>query len=80
MNGDVPRSNIPFTLLIDDESRIDGTTDGNGVLDVSIPPRARKGVLELDNGSQVINVTFGNMDPVTEGDGVKKRLFNLRFR
>jgi len=77
LNGDVPRPNIAFELLIDDEIVLEGKTDGDGVLDVSIPANAKKGVLLLDGGNQKIEVSFGHLDPVTEDDGVRQRLFNL---
>ena len=77
MNGDVPRSNITFTLLIDEKIELEGETDGDGILDVSIPPTAKKGVIFLDDGQQSIKVSFGHLDPVTEEDGIRQRLFNL---
>jgi len=77
LNGDVPRNNIAFTLLIDEKLKLEGETDGDGILDVSIPPTAKKGVITLDDGKQKINVSFGHLDPATEDDGVRQRLFNL---
>jgi len=77
LNGDQPRPNIEFELLIDDEIVIEGKTDGDGVLDVSIPADAKKGVLLLDNGNQKIGVSFGRLDPVASEDGIRQRLFNL---
>jgi hypothetical protein len=77
MNGDVPRSNIAFTLLIDEKLKLEGETDGDGILDVSIPPTAKKGVITLDDGQETIKVSFGHLDPVTEADVVRQRLFNL---
>ena len=76
-NGQEPRPNTPFTLEVDGEYNIEGETDGEGVLDVFIPPTARSGVLTVNGGDQVIYVNFGGLAPVEEDEGVDQRLFNL---
>jgi hypothetical protein len=76
-NGMEPRPKVPFSLVVDGTTTIEGETDDEGVLDVFISPKARHGVLTVNGGDQVIHVNFGNLAPVEEDEGVDQRLFNL---
>jgi hypothetical protein len=76
-----PRAKVPYILVIDGSS-VKGKTDGDGRIEVSLPPNARRGILRLDPGTtqeQVIALDLGGMDPVTEICGIKKRLNNLGY-
>jgi hypothetical protein len=78
---DRPRANIPFILDIDGKIT-NGKTDGDGRIECSIPPNARRGTLILEPGTPketIIPLQLGHLDPVTEIRGVKNRLINLGF-
>jgi hypothetical protein len=76
-----PRANESYRLVVDGKE-YSGTTDGDGWVEVAIPPTAQSG--ELTVGStplqrQVYSLDLGGMDPVTEPSGIQKRLTNLGF-
>lgn len=76
-----PRANIPFTLTVDG-TPIDGTTDGQGWVDVGIPPDAKRGVLKLrppGAEEEVFHLQLGTLDPTDTVEGQKGRLRNLAF-
>jgi len=74
-----PLKNCPFILEIDG-TLSNGTTDGEGKVEVPLPPHASKGRLIFKAGTpeeRVIPLDLGAMDPITEMTGVRKRLLNL---
>ena len=75
-----PRANLPYKLTVDGK-HYNGSTDGNGCIEVSISPKAIKGILTItDNGyEEVYELEFGHMDPVNEEPGALKRLRNLGY-
>jgi hypothetical protein len=75
-----PIANIAYTIDIDG-SVTDGTTDGDGRIELAIPPDARKGVLTLKDGDfeETYELQLGDMDPVNEESGARKRLNNLGY-
>jgi N-acetylmuramoyl-L-alanine amidase len=74
-----PRANLDYIIVIDGDARR-GKTDGDGRIKESIPPGAREGYLKLGkDGSEVVNLKLGHLDPITEVTGVKARLANLGF-
>jgi len=76
---DEPRSNTPYVLDIDGKLT-DGQTDGDGYIEIKIPPRAKNGNLKLDPGTSketVIPLQLGHLDPIDEISGVKQRLAHL---
>jgi len=73
-----PRANLDYTLRIDSGESFCGTTDGEGVLECSIPPDARKGILIID-AVEEYELALGKLDPVTEESGFAARLENLGF-
>lgn len=78
---DEPLSAVPYRLVIDGESR-DGKTDGQGRLEVPIPPDAQSGRVILNPDTEderVIGLRLGAMDPIEEDAGVAARLNNLGF-
>jgi hypothetical protein len=76
-----PRANQPYRLTIDDDTEITGTTDGEGWIEVSIPPNSKKGGLMVGNNplDAPYTLNLGGMDPITEPKGIQKRLRNLGF-
>jgi hypothetical protein len=73
-----PRAGEPYELEIDD-LKFSGQTDGQGRLEQSIPPNAKKGQLILDNGNEIYRLLLGNLNPSDEITGVQGRLRNLGF-
>ena len=69
---DVPRANVPFKLVID-EATFTGASDGDGRINVDIPPNAREGTLTLDPGTPnetALPIHLGFLNPITEISGV----------
>jgi hypothetical protein len=81
LSGGKPRANLAYRLLIDDETTLDGSTDGDGWIRVAIPPKAQSATLTVGAGldKQVMNLQLGGVDPITELSGVQGRLSNLGF-
>lgn len=76
---DQPRTGLDYTAVIDDKE-IKGKTDGDGALELSIPPAARSGKLVIgDDDSEVYELELGHTDPIEETSGVQARLKNLGF-
>jgi hypothetical protein len=77
---DEPRANEPYKLLIDDRW-IDGTTNGDGFLEESMPPGARKGKLIIGppEAQDIYEFNLGSVDPIDTEEGVKERLQNLGY-
>jgi N-acetylmuramoyl-L-alanine amidase len=76
-----PRANVPYVLDVDG-MLTNGETDGDGMVELSIPPNARRGRLILEPGTlreMAIDLNLGRLDPVTGAGGVKQRLANLGF-
>jgi hypothetical protein len=74
--GDKLRANEKFILEIDGK-RSEGSTDGGGILEVSISPNARTGkVIFIEDGDEY-ELDLGHLDPVSELSGVQGRLRNL---
>lgn len=79
---DEPRANVPFVLRIDGRVVQEGRTDGDGRLEVRIPPNARRGRLILEPGTPdevAIPLSLGHLDPIGTVRGAKQRLLNLGF-
>ncbi len=79
---DVPTKNAPFRLEIDGVVIKEGSTDGEGIVEVELPPNARAGRLVIHPGmpeERVLPLNLGGMDPISETSGVRKRLSNLGF-
>jgi hypothetical protein len=77
-----PRANTPFSLEIDGKLVKEGSTDGDGRIEISLPPNARGGKLILHRGKpeeETIPLALGHLDPIDITTGVRKRLKNLGF-
>jgi hypothetical protein len=78
---DKPRKNVPFVAIIDGKV-ITGNTDGDGRIELYIPPNASSGTLTLDPGTlkeRVIPLNLGHLNPIKALSGVTQRLNNLGF-
>jgi hypothetical protein len=75
-----PRANVPYVLVIDGKST-SGSTDGDGRIQVPIPPRAHNGTLTLGEGKdkQKYVLNLGTMDPPNTKSGAIKRLESLGY-
>lgn len=73
---DRPIANTAYRLEIGDEVH-EGETDDRGLLEVSIPPDAASGTLEIDDVTYELQL--GALDPRDEEVGVQERLANLGF-
>lgn len=73
-----PRSNEQFTLVVDGVP-YDGTTGGDGKIEVTIPANAKGGELRLKGGKEVYPVRIGHLNPIDEISGLQQRLNNLGF-
>jgi hypothetical protein len=75
---DEPRANEPYVLQIDG-TNMSGTLDGQGKLEVTIPPNAHGGQLIMGGGKEVIPIRLGDLNPVDDLSGAQQRLNNLGF-
>jgi peptidoglycan hydrolase-like protein with peptidoglycan-binding domain len=74
-----PRAGLKYQLEIAGRL-LKGKTDGDGVLDVYVPPDAAAGTLKLgDPPEEILEVQFGYLDPISNVAGLQKRLNNLGF-
>lgn len=79
-NGE-PRKDTPYILDIDGVLG-DGTTDGDGVVEVTVPPQAKRGRLTVgkdESDRQVFELRLSGLDPIDALTGVQQRLDNLGF-
>ena len=77
----VPRAGAPYILIIDG-NLTQGNTDNDGMVEVSIPPNARKGRLTVEPGTlreSIFNLNLGWLDPADSVTGIKQRLANFGF-
>ncbi len=73
-----PLANEPYVLTLDGEIR-NGTTDGDGRVQETIPPDAREARLVLTNYDEEYRLALGHLDPLDTERGVQARLNNLGF-
>lgn len=73
-----PRANEKYILLIDGKS-LEGTTDGDGRIEQTVPGNARTGTLILKGGKEQYPVNIGELDPLDEPKGIQQRLNNLGY-
>ena len=76
-----PRQNEPYTLNVDGKLS-QGSTDGDGVVAVPVPPNAQQGKLIVgkdEKDQQTFELRLSGLDPVESITGVQQRLRNLGF-
>jgi hypothetical protein len=79
-NGE-PRKNEPYTLNVDGKLS-QGNTDGDGVVEVPVPPNAQQGALIVgkdEKDQQKFDLRLSGLDPVASTTGVQQRLENLGY-
>ena len=80
--NDEPVKNTPYKIEIDGKVVQEGNTDGEGKVEIPLPPNAKSGRIVLRPGTEderVIPLNLGGMDPISEISGIRKRLYNLGF-
>lgn len=81
-NG-APRANVPYTLTVDgrEVAPPGSRTNGDGMVECSISPRATVGVLVLGEGeaAEEYVLRLGHLDPEGTAEGVRRRLGNLGY-
>jgi Putative peptidoglycan binding domain len=78
-----PRKNCAYVMYVDGKMTDQGNTDGDGKVELSIPPRAREGKIVFNPGKpeqEEIPLQLGGMDPADTITGARKRLNNLGYR
>jgi hypothetical protein len=74
----IPLANRRFVLSVSPDV-FKGTTDDNGLLEVSIDPTVMSGHLWMPDDNLECDLEMGYLDPVEETTGVQHRLHNLGF-
>jgi N-acetylmuramoyl-L-alanine amidase len=76
-----PLRGASYDLWIDGTVHYRGWADDDGLVDVAIPPGARKGELFVDGEEDrhEYELLLGHLDPLDEVSGVQGRLANLGF-
>jgi hypothetical protein len=72
-----PMANEPYKLIVG--TLLEGTTDGDGLLEQIIPEEATSGKLLVGKHLLELRLDIGHLDPITEVSGVQARLNNLGF-
>lgn len=75
---DEPLANKPYTLAVDGQVH-NGTTDSEGLLEISLTPGAISGHLVLPEEDLEYDLSFGELDPSDTNSGAQARLANLGF-
>jgi hypothetical protein len=73
-----PRADQEFSLQVGART-IEGTTDGDGVLEVEVPAEATRGQLTIGEDKFEVEILFGHLDPPDQISGTQQRLTNLGF-
>jgi len=77
-----PIANAPFVIIVD-KAIINGQSDEEGMVELSIAPQAVEGKIIFYPGTSeeiIYDLTLGEMDPIDTIIGVRKRLNNLGYR
>ena len=77
--GEEPRANQQYTLAIDGQLTLQGTTDDQGMVEEGIPPGANQGKLTIGPDRFEVTIQFGMLPPIEELVGVQTRLNNLGY-
>ncbi|APR86243.1 Hypothetical protein A7982_11592 [Minicystis rosea] len=75
---DKPRANEPYVILGMGEPE-EGTTDGDGVLEIKVPVHIREVQISFPKSRITYPIHIGDMDPIEEPTGVRKRLLHLGY-
>jgi len=75
-----PRADAPFEVRVGARVVVTGRTDGDGILEASLPPSVTRAEVVVAPGEPDelrLPLSLGTLDPVTEVTGVKQRLYHL---
>ena len=73
-----PRANEPYVIHGMGEPE-EGTTDGDGTVELRVPVHIREISVTFPNASITYPVHIGDMDPIDERTGARKRLQHLGY-
>lgn len=81
MGAEKPRANEPYRLELDTGEVLTDNLDGEGTLDVPIPPKARSATLYVGKGLEEVkySIGIGHLDPIDSVSGIQARLLNLGY-
>ena len=68
----------PFVVEVGGR-RIEGTTDGDGLLDVPVPALEHVALVALERAGEAFAVGLGQLDPLDSDSGIAQRLGSLGF-
>lgn len=76
-----PLAHLPFEFVIGVRTIDSGQTDGDGKIELPLPPDATEGELTITDGDEtwVFPLDFGALDPIDTDDGASQRLQNLSY-
>lgn len=77
-DADQPRANQKYVILGMGEAE-DGTTDGDGAIEIQVPVHIREIQVAFPDAKMLYPVRIGDMDPIDEPAGVRKRLQHLGY-
>lgn len=75
---DKPRANEPYVIYGMGEPE-EGTTDGDGLVEIKAPVHIREIQVSFPDSRVTYPVQIGDMDPIEETTGVRKRLQHLGY-
>lgn len=78
LDGGKPRAHAAFEVDIDGTRSL-GSTDGQGRVDLAIPPNSRTAIITLVATKESFHLRLGELDPLDETSGVQARLRNLGY-
>lgn len=80
MRNDEPQAGKPYRLQIDGKLET-GTTDAQGMVEMIIPPEAKRGELHVGEGNdvEIYHFQLGTVDPVDTENGARGRLRCLGY-
>ena len=78
---DEPLKNQAYSLMIDDQFWSEGTTDGDGYIETTIPPQVTRGKVVIGPPDDRISfsIDFGTLNPLDTEDGALQRLHNMGY-
>jgi hypothetical protein len=80
LSGGRPRANVDYSCVIDGGS-IEGQTDSDGMVKLSITPGVRSATLLVREAGTLeqYDLLFGDLNPIDDMSGVQQRLNNLGY-
>jgi hypothetical protein len=81
VRGEEPRANTAYQLTLDEDTRRDGVTDGDGYLEQHVPLGCQQAVVHFADDPEDLTYTLliGHLNPVHSVSGTMQRLRNLNY-